>query len=252
MIRKYIKCAFVLFWLMMVMAPLHGQVKQSHSIVISLIQLKDGLNLGMVFNGIQLEYRYGLQWNVNDHEILYQPKLGFGVGFSRISGMECYQLHIAPINVTWTMPLYENYGHTIRVGANCITDYNYQLYEKLHDAPLFWTYEMGFSPVISYNYKWDNKMISVSLQNSLFGFTSHMQGYDPYFWQKTWKDFFVKPHEDMKFGSFNDYDHTNVSIVFVPNTDKIHSFIYEFDYFGLFYGNKFNRIYHNVLWRMSL
>jgi hypothetical protein len=250
MIKKHSKYAFLFLWLVMTISPLYSRVKQSHEVVVGVLQLKDGLNLGMVFNGVQFEYRYGVQWQINTHEIQYQPRFGVGIGFKR--GMMITQIHFAPVNVTWTMPVYEQNGHTIRIGANLITDYNYQLLEDLHDAPLFWTAEIGVSPVIHYSYQWNNKQIRVVIQNSLMGFTSHFQGYDPYFWQKTFKDAFVKPHTGLKFGSYNHYNHTTVAFEFVPNILKKHSLVYEFDYLGLFYGNKFGRINHNLIWRISL
>ena len=256
MLKKLQNCIFIFFWLFLFISPLYSQIKQSHSFVVGFLQLKDGLDLGMVFNGIQLEYRYGLHLDINGHEITYQPKLGAGITFSKYSipdnKMERSQIHFAPVNVTWTMPAYDHNGHTIRAGANFITDYNYQYCEDLHDAPLFWTCEIGFSPVIRYSYQWDNKRISAALRNSLLGFTSHIQGYDPYFWQITWKDVFVKPHKELKFGSFNDYNHTNVSVEFFPNISKMSSFAYEFDYLGFFSGNKFDRINHNLFWRLSI
>ena len=235
--------------------PLYSQVKQTHDVVVGFLQLKDGLNLGMVFNGFQLEYRYGIEWKINSHKIYYQPRFGAGYVFKRgvmEQVMDDVQIHIAPVNVTWTTLVYEKNRHTIRGGLNFITDYNYQFYDDLHDSPLFWTAEIGFSPVIQYNYQWKNKRIGIRLQNSLVGFTSHFQEYDPYFWTFTWQDFFVKPHENLKFGSFNNYNHTNISLEFVPNTSKKHSFMYEFDYLGFYYGNKFSRMSHNLIWRLSL
>ena len=249
MIKKHSKLVFALFWLFIVINPIHSQVKQSHSIVLGFLQLKDESNLGMVFNGVQLEYRYGLQWNINDHEILYQPKIGFGLAFNR--GMIGGQIHIAPVNVTWTMPIFERNGHTIRAGANFVTDYNYHYYE-LNDGPLFWTAEIGISPIIRYSFQWNNKRINAGLQNSLIGFTSHRQGYDPYFWSFNWKDFIVEPNKNLKFGSFNHYNHTTVSLEFVPNITKKHSIGYEFDYLGFYQGNRFNRISHNLIWRITL
>ncbi|MDR0287705.1 MAG: hypothetical protein LBI03_08410 [Clostridiales bacterium] len=249
--KRTAKYVPVLVWLAVIMTPLHSQVKQSHDVVAGFMQLKDGLNLGMVFNGAQMEYRYGVQWRLNTHEIQYQPRLGFGLGTSRFRTMECYHLHIAPVNITWTIPVYEQNGRSIRVGANFITDYNYQYWEDLHDAPLFWSSEIGLSPVVHFNCQWNNRRISAVLQNSLMGFTSHIQGYDTYFWQKTAGDFFVKPHTGLKFGSFNNYNHTRVSLGFVPNTLGRHSFLYEFDYAGFFYGNPFYQINHNLIWRIS-
>jgi hypothetical protein len=247
-----IKYVLLFLGLTMIISPLYSQKQQTHDVVLGSLQIKEELNLGMVFSGVQLEYRYGIQWTIKNHEIGYQPQLGFGVGFCRLSGMEGYQLHVAPMNVTWRMLFYEKNGHAVKGGVNFLTDYNYQLYEKLHDAPLFWNSEIGFSLAFRYSFQWSNQKICVSLRNSLFGFTSHFQGYDPYFWQKTWKDYFVKPHTNLKFGSFNHYNHTIVSLEFVPNTEKKHSIGYEFDYLGLFYGNKLHRINHYLIWRISL
>jgi hypothetical protein len=238
-----------MLFLVVIINPLYGQITHTHSIVLGFLQLKDHNNLGMVFNGAQLEYRYGLKWTINDHEILYQPKLGFGLAFKR--GMIGGQISIAPVNVTWIMPFYENNGHTIRGGANFIIDYNYQLYQ-VNDGTLFWTAEIGVSPVIQYSYQWNSKRINLGLKNSLFGFSSHRQGYDPYKFLFTWKDFAVDPNKNLKFGSFNNYNHTNVSMEFIPNISKIHSFAYEFDYLGFFSGSQFHRINHNLFWRMSL
>lgn len=250
MIKKCAKCCSVLFWLFLALSPLYSQVTHSHSIVIGFLQLKDRLNLGMVFNGVQLEYRYGLLWKARDHEVRYQPKLGAGVAFNR--GMTGYQVHVSPLSVTWAKALYEENGHTLKGGINIMSDYNYQAYPSLHDAHLFWTGETGFSPVIDYSYQWDTGRIHAQLHNSLFGLSSHIQQYDPHFYSNTVMDFLVKPHTNMKAGSFNHYNHTNVSVEFVPNISKIHSFVYEFDYLGFFSGNRFDRIHHNLLWRMSL
>ena len=248
--KRTSKYIVVLFWLVIGLNPLYSQINHSHNIIISFLQLKEHFNLGMVFNGVQLEYRYGLTWKIREHEILYQPKLGFGVGFNH--GLIATQIHIAPISVTWTMPFYEQNGHTLRGGANFITDYNYQKYNEFHFTNLFWTSEIGLSSVIRYSYQWNNKRINANWLNSLFGFTSHCQGYDSIFRDVFPDNVFVKPHEDMKFGSFNEYNHTNISLEFVPNIYKIHSFVYEIDYLGFFKGVQFHRINHNLIWRMSL
>ena len=246
-----ITCLFVLLLLAVMANPLHCQVSHSHDIVLGNLQIKDGdNNLGMVFSGFQLEYRFGIQWKMNGHEIRYRPKLGAGIIMNR--GMLSAQVPVAPIHVTWTMPVFEQNGHTVRAGTNLMSDYNYTLYTEMHDGPLFWTAEAGLSPVICYGYQWNNKRINIGWQNSLLGFTSHRQGYDPYRFLFTWKDFVVNPHKEMKFGSFDRYNHTTVSVTYVPNISNKHAFIYEFDYFGLFNGHKYARINHNLIWRITL
>ncbi len=119
----------ILFSIMISHNPLYAKAKlskakQSHEIVLGSLQLKERFNLGMVFSGVQLEYRYGLQWEFDKHNIRYQPKLGAGVAFNR--GMLGVQIHFAPVNVAWTLPLYEKNGHTIKAGTNLMTDYNYR------------------------------------------------------------------------------------------------------------------------------
>ena len=224
--------------------------KRSHEFVVGNLQLKEEYNLGMVFSGVQLEYRYGFLWEINNHEILYQPKLGAGIVFSR--GMSALQLpKIVPVNATWTMRFFEQNGHTIKGGANLITDYSYQWYPYLHSGRLFWMSEIGISPVVRYQYQWETKRIGVYVQNSLFGFTSHTQEYDPY-WFSIMDNWIAEPHKNMKFGSYNTYNHTIVSFEFVPNTSKKYSFLYEFDYFGFFYGMKISRLNHNLVWRKAL
>ena len=250
MVKDYSLCTLVFLWLTMMVNPLHSQVKHTHDLVLGNIQLKDGNDLGIVFKGFQLEYRYGIHWKINVHEIRYQPKLGFGIATNR--GMLNAPVHLAPINVTWTMPVSEQNGKAFRVGANLMNDYHYVLYSELHDGPIFWTAEISLSPVVYYSYQWNNKRIGVGLQNSILGFSSHRQGYEPYSFLFTWKDFVVDPHKAMKFGSFDKYNHTIFSMEYVPNISKKHSFLYEFDYFGIYYGNKYSRINHYLIWRKSL
>jgi len=248
--KKNLKISILAIGFCFLLQPLYGQTKQTHSVIISFLQLKDDFNLGMVFNGIQLEYRYGIAWKIGESELVYQPKLAFGAGFNR--GMTGFQVGIAPVNVSWVAPFFNEGGHTLKAGANFAMDYAYQMYPDLHGGHLFWMSEIGLSPRLEYSYRWDKKHVGVYLQNSLLGFVSHTQKNDPYFYSFKAGDFFLRPHENMKFGSFNNYDHTRLSVEFTPNTGKIHSFLYEFDYMGSYYETKFERLNHSLMWRMSL
>jgi hypothetical protein len=217
----------------------------------------------MVFNGIQLKYLYGISLEVGGSEITYHPSRGIGgseityqpsldFGVAWCHEMTGYKIGISPVNVTWDMPIYQNNGHSLNVGTNIALNYNYQLYPDLYGGHLFWASEIGLSPVIKYQYQFNNSLIVGSLQNSLLGFVSHTEINEPYFYSFKASDFFVRPHTQMEFGSFNNYDHTKLSIEFIPNVEKIHSFLYEFDYFGIWHDTKFQQINHNLFWKMSL
>jgi hypothetical protein len=214
------------------------------------LQLKEKFNIGMVFNGIQIKYIYGITWRIGESELTYQPGLELGIAWSH--EMTGYKVGISPANISWTIPFFKNNGHTLGTGANFAMNYNYQIYPDLHGGHLFWTSEIGLSPIINYQYKFSNSIIACSFQNSLLGFVSHTDNNEPYFYSFKASDFFIRPHENMKFGSFNNYNHTKLSIEFIPNTEKIHSFLYEFDYFGIWYKTKFEQINHSLIWRMIL
>jgi hypothetical protein len=184
----------IVFLIVFSLNPLYAQFEQSHSVVISFLQLKDKFNLGMVFNGVQLEYRYGLTWHIGGAELTYEPKLAFGIGWNR--EMTGYQAFLAPINVSWIGPVYNQNGHMLKAGANLATNYGYQMYPDLRGGHLFWMSEIGPSPCIKYSYQWDQKRIVITAQNSLLGFVSHTQDNDPYFYSFKAGDFFVKPPQE--------------------------------------------------------
>ena len=230
--------------------PLYSQIKQSHSITFSFLQLKEKFNIGMVFNGIQLKYVYGITWKIGESELTYQPGLAFGIAWSH--EMTGYKIGISPVNISWEIPIFQNNGHTLKTGSNLAGNYYYQMYPDLHGGHLFWASEIGLSPVLNYQYQFNNSRLVCSFQNSLLGFVSHTEKNEPYFYSFKAGDFFIRPHENMKFGSFNNYDHTKLSIEFIPRIDKIHSFLYEFDYLGVWYNTKFEQLNHNLIWRMTL
>ena len=65
MVKKHLKHVLFILWVTMIISPIYSQVKQSHDLVSGFLQLKDEFGLGIVFSGIQFEYRYGLQWKIS-------------------------------------------------------------------------------------------------------------------------------------------------------------------------------------------
>jgi hypothetical protein len=248
--KKILKMIFIVIILNNWVHPLYSQIKQSHSIIFSFLQLKEKFNIGMVFNGIQLKYVYGITWKIEESELTYQPSLAFGIAWSH--EMTGYKISISPVNISWQIPVFQNNGHTLKTGVNFSGNYNYQMYPDLHGGHLFWASEIGLSPTVNYRYQFNHSRFIFSFQNSLLGFVSHTEKNDPYFYSFKASDFFIRPHENMKFGSFNNYDHTKISIEFIPSIDRIHSFLYEFDYLGIWYKTKFEQINHSLIWRMTL
>jgi hypothetical protein len=126
--------------------PLYSQTKQSHSIILSFLQVKEESNIGMVFNGIQLQYIYGIAWKIGDSELTYQPGLTFGIAWSH--EMTGYKIGISPVNISYEISIFQNTEHTLKAGANLAGNYYYQMYPDLHGGHLFWASEIGLSPIL--------------------------------------------------------------------------------------------------------
>lgn len=174
------------------------------SVQLGFMQVKEEFNQELVFNGPHAGVNYEHYWKVSGCQLLYAPRFSVGVPFNK--GMTAICLNITPIDVSLFKCVFETKTQSIRLGLNVATNYNYQEYPDLHNAHLFWFSEIGLSPCIKYEYCWQKSMLKLSLTNSLLGFTSHTQTKAPYFYSFKFSDFFVRPHQNMKFGIFNRYN----------------------------------------------
>jgi hypothetical protein len=156
-----------------------------------------------------------------------------------------------PINVTGIAPVLKKEKHTLRVGANFITNYGYQFYPKQLGAFFFWFSEIGIAPCIEYECQWKQSKIKLFLQNSIAGFVSHKESNPHYFYSATFSDFVVNPHRNMKFGSFDKYEHLNASIEYVPKVSKKHSAVLGLEYMTCYYNTRFQSLNYYLQWKMS-
>jgi hypothetical protein len=115
---------------------------------------------------------------------------------------------------------------------------------------LFWYSEIGISPCVEYSYQWDQRKIKLFLQNSLVGFVSHTETISHYFYSVKFSDFVVKPHQ-MKFGSFDKYEHLKVSVEYIPNISKKHSIALNAEYIDYHYNNRFQSLNYYLQWKRT-
>jgi hypothetical protein len=212
---------FLFCFSLLIVCNISAQEKNSIFLNAGFLQLKDDFNQGMVFNGPQINIQYQRHWDFSTLELSYKPKIALGVPFSR--GMMAVNINLVPINVSCLKTIFEIDKHRVKAGLNFATNYNYQSYPYLQNPHLFWFGKIGLSPCFEYQYKWNTSSIKMSLQNSILGFVSHTTRNDPYFYSFKFTDFLIRPHENMKFGSFDKYDHTCLEIEYTPNIAKPHS-----------------------------
>jgi hypothetical protein len=226
-----------------------GQYKNEISVYTGFLQIKEGLNQGMVYIGQQVGVDYQRRRFFDTWELRYKPKIAVGVPFNR--GMIAANFHFVPVNFTGIVTVVRNEKHTLRAGANFITNYGYQFYPKQLGAFLFWFSEIGIAPCVEYEYQWDKSTIKVFLQNSIAGFVSHKESNPHYFYSLTFSDFVVNPHRNMKFGSFDKYEHLNASIAYFPDVSKNHSVVLGVEYMDCYYNSHFQSLNYHLQWKMS-
>ena len=223
-----------------------AQHKNNISVDAGLLQLKDELNQSMVYNGPQLGFRYGRNWFFENWELRYNPKVAFGTPFNR--SMIAANIRFVPIDFSAMKPISQT---GFRVGLNFSADYNFQAYPHQLAAFLFWHGAIGISPRVEYVFQWEQSRIKLSAQNSLAGFVSRTEYISHYFHSFKLSVFFVKPHQNMQFGSFDKYVHFNGSIEYTPNVNRNHSFAFGLEYIDSYFSNRFQSLNYYLRWKKS-
>ncbi|MCL1968751.1 MAG: hypothetical protein FWF65_09860 [Bacteroidetes bacterium] len=250
--QKKVKTTFIICALLLFSTNCLAQYKNEFSIQAGFLQLKDAFNQGMVYNGAQMTLQYQRNRFFEKWELRYKPKIAVGYIVS-MRVMDAANFRVIPIDFSGLVPVYQNEKHKVSVGMNVATDYNFQNYFDQHDTHLFWYSEIGISPCFEYTYQWKQSKIKLFLQNSLLGFVSHTEEIGHYFFPYSIKfaDFFKAPHHNMKFGSFDKYEHLNASIEYVPNISKKHSVALGMEYMDCYYNNHFQSLNYYLQWKIS-
>jgi len=229
---------------------LFSQKQNEITISLESVQLKDKFNQGIVFTGPQIRFGYQYNYTFSKVEIAYNPKVAVGIPLSR--GMMAVNLNFTPIDVSCFGFVVKSDKHIVKIGVNFATNYGYQSYADLHAARLFWVGEIGIAPAIQYAYQWKQSRIEINVQNSILGFVSHTERYDPYFYSLKFSDFFVRPHQNMKFGSFDKYNHTKIVIGYNPNISKKNTFGFGVEYLDTYFNTRFQNLNYTLLWKRTL
>ncbi|MCL2290055.1 MAG: hypothetical protein FWC34_05035 [Bacteroidetes bacterium] len=229
--------------------PCFPQPKNEFSISAGFSQLKDEFNQGLVYNGPQISVQYQRNWLFEKWELRYKPKFACGLLFNR--KMDVSNINFVPVDFSGIVTVFQKDGHTFRVGLNLATNYSYQMYSSQHMSNLFWYSEVGIAPCVEYTYQWKQSKIKLFVQNSLAGFVSRTESIGHYFYSFKFADFFVRPHQNMKFGSFDKYNHTNVSIEYFPNVSKKHSIVLGVAYIDYYFSKRFQTLNYYLQWKIS-
>ncbi len=221
---------------------------KTHSLVFGLqfYQIKEGMNYGLVFNGINLAIGYEYERINHSSMFRYKPKLDFGVNFQKGIGLNW---RFTPIDVFYGFQIFKSSKNTYYLGPYISTNYLWQLYPELQSGHLFWYTLFDIGPKIISIYKVGSNTFSISIATSVMGFTSRPE-FDPkwesHFYTLRFFDWVEKMNSNFNFGSFGLLNHTDIEVEFANILGDGLSLAYEFEYFGYFDTPKYQYLSHSL------
>jgi hypothetical protein len=220
-----------------------------HSILLKsqFFQIKDELNYGLTFSGINLMLGYDYSTTAGKKNLSYSPELGFGANFNIGTGLAW---RFKPIHFTYTFKV-KNRGLT--VGGYFATDYQWQQYSELQGGRLFWFHTIELGPMITYITPFTTKNIRICISNSFAGFTSRPnQKIESYYYSLSLSEFISTTHRNLEFGLVNLFNRSKLSVDLIRGPKKRLSFGYEFEYFGYFNDPGLSYLNHGLSLRWKI
>jgi len=227
------------------------QTIHSATLKTQFFQIKDAFNYGLVFNGLNLVGRYSFEKTTEKTSIIYNPEFSFGANFNKGVGLDW---GFIPINFFIGRNINRSKSKPLVFGGYFLTNYNWQLYPELQSGHMFWFTSLEIGPQAIFSLPIKHREIKITLSNSLAGFTSRpIPATESYFYSLTFSDFVTNAHSNLKMGSYNLFNHTNLEIELLNNTKKRFSFAYEFEYFGYYKEPKLSYLTHslNFKWKIG-
>jgi hypothetical protein len=195
----------------------------SHSLGLNYLQLKEGMNYGLVFRGPGLSYTYSSQW-LNDRRVINYEAM-FGLTYIESRSIPAGNFTIMPVKLEY---LYKNiFSSRLLAGPYFMAEYNYQLYPDLQSGNSFWLTQYTVGGMLQHSFRIKNQLFTFSVSRSFFGLTSRQtEKPDPYFWHLSAGDIVKYLNQDLKFGVSSRYESTELKIKWSPGNDSRLIFFY--------------------------
>lgn len=212
---------------------IYSQQKKSkdNSIAAGYLQIKEGMNSGLIFKGPGLIYDFNSKRENEKRIIAYSFRFGFT--YLETKEIAAANLNIIPLNFAWLFKSYDKSDFSI--GPQLIAEYNYEIYPDLQSGYSFWFthFSLGVSTLYKFNVR--NNLFQLSFESTLLGFTSRQEVYDdPYFFDLSAKYVIQSVNSDLKFGSLNSYNRSEFQFRWQAKPESRVAFAYNLQYHGYY------------------
>ena len=214
------------------------------------LQIKDGLNYGLVHKGLNLAVGYARGSSTESNTFIYSAEIGFGANYRQGIGMAW---SLTPADLYYGFRLNQQSKIPVVLGPYMAAIYKWQLYPELQSGHMMWfsSYELG--PRLLVSLPVQGKTVNFELSGSLASYNSRPEPVtEQYYYSLTFADFVKNPHSNMEFGSLNQYGHIHFIAQF-PNPDRKLSFAYEFEFFTYVKAPSFSYMTHSITlnWKLG-
>lgn len=226
--------------------------KHSIGLIIANLQVKESLNLGLVFIGPQFDLQYGFTKTIHKHILKYEAEVGGAILKSR--KMEGFNIHFKPLDFSYFYMVMQTKKSQLSVGGNLLLNYNYQLYPDLQGGQSYWLSQIQISPTFMYTLKLPKNSIELQISNSLFGFVSRPPiDRNPYFFKISFNEFVSNANSHFMGGSFNSFNYTHLRISYILESSKRnYIFGYQMSYFEYYKEPKIQMVFHSLILQIQL
>lgn len=188
-----------------------AQAQPSHRVSISLPVVKDGLNNGLLFQGVGLAYTFAVQKKNNKRLMRYEGRLGL-VGVQR-EGLLGVGLRVQPIRYFSGFQVSNAGKTTITVGPAAWLEYQLFLYPDLQMGHPLWMSNLSLAPQLMVEQRLANdSQLVVRLAGSVVSATSRPDGIDAYFFSLRPGDLLRDLHSNVQVGSLKHINQTDLSV----------------------------------------
>jgi hypothetical protein len=204
---------------------------QTHTVSLNFLQIKEEMNYGLAFRGPGLGYAYSAQWQNKNRILDYEGRLT--ISFPMTRDILAASLNIVPVRLEYLFKIWTD--NKLCIGPYFIADYNYETYPDLQSIYSFWLTNFSLGGALKYSFNLKKNLFDISFHTTLLGLTSRQPAYyDPYFGDQSFAYVVKFLHEDLTFGSWGQYNQSELEISWQPNAGSRLAYAYSFQYYGYY------------------
>ena len=213
-------------------------------------QIKESSNYGLVNQGLNLSLNYDYQKLNNNRLFSYNPIIAFGPNYRYGLGLNW---HFKLLDFFYAYRICDKANRSLYLGPYASVNYLLQLYPEMQSGHMFWFTTMEIGPKFQWFLNFGDRKVTVKASTSIAGFTSRpVESTEPYFYSLNIGDIISDSHSNLKFGSFNNFNHTFFEVSYAnPAKNKL-SLGYAFEYFGYYNAPAYSYLTHSILLKWQL